>query len=129
MNTNDFTMYMTIIILGGIILNKVYNQVRLIIAKSNGAIYHRISQEEAFESMKNDKSIINIDVRTPQEFKTGHIKGAINHPNINTITAKYTNKDTKMFINCQTGSRSSKVSKKLVMKGYTNIYDIGGLSS
>ena len=129
MNSNDFTTYFAILFFGIIIINNIYNQIRLVIAKSKGAVYHKISQQEAKELMDSDKEVLNIDVRTPNEFKSGHIKGAKNYSNMNELASKYPDKYTKLFINCQSGSRSSKASKKLILKGYTNVYDIGGISS
>lgn len=129
MNNNDFTTYLAIIFLGLFFINYLYKQIRFLIAKSKGAIYHKISQEQAKELMDSDNEIINIDVRTPAEFKGGHIKGAKNYSDMNKLAIAYPDKYTILFINCQSGSRSSKASKKLVLKGYTNIYDIGGIST
>lgn len=128
MDTNSFTMYLTLIVLGLFIINNLYKQLSLSIAKAKGAIYHKLPQEEAIEQINNNKNIVILDVRTPNEFKSGHIKKAKNISILREIIDKYPDKTTKMFLYCQSGSRSIKTAKKLVMKGYKEIYDIGGLS-
>ncbi len=128
MDTNSFTMYLAIIVVAILIINNVYKQIIMFIAKSKGAEYHYLSQDDAKSQMDSDKNIVILDVRTPNEFQTGHIKRAKNISSIKEIQSKYPNKDTKFFVYCQSGSRSVKAAKKLVMKGYKEIYDIGGLS-
>ena len=41
----------------------------------------KISQEEAKRIMQEEKDILVVDVRTPGEYRGGHIPGAINIPN------------------------------------------------
>ncbi|MGD1822986.1 MAG: rhodanese-like domain-containing protein [Pleomorphochaeta sp.] len=129
MDTNSFTMYLTLIVIVVLIFRNIYQQIALLRAKSKGAIYHKITSEDAKYMIDDDRSLVIIDVRTPNEFKSGHIKKAKNIANINSIVNKYPNKNTKILINCASGSRSIKAAKKLVIKGYKEVYDIGGLSS
>lgn len=128
MSTNDVTMYLVIGVASILLINNLYQRIAMMRAKAKGAIYHRISQEDAKEQMDKDKNIVILDVRTPNEYKTGHIKRAKNLATPKEVESKYPNKDTVLFVYCQSGSRSLKASKKLVMKGYTEVYDIGGLS-
>lgn len=128
MDTNSFTMYLSFVVIGLLIINNLYKQIALALAKSKGAIYHQISQDDAKNKMDNDRNIVILDVRTPNEYKTGHIKKAKNISLVNEIIKKYPDKETKMYLYCQSGSRSIKTAKKLVIKGYKEIYDIGGLS-
>ena len=96
------------------------------------AEYHKITQEQAKERMtKNPKAII-LDVRTPQEYKDGHIDKAINVPNedINTTPPKeLPDKNAEILVYCRSGHRSKQASDKLVKMGYTNIYDFGGINT
>ena len=66
-----------------------------------------------------------IDVREPYEFKTGHVKGAINiPPNKLMAGAKElagVPKDTELILYCRSGSRSAVSANILKMQGYTNI--------
>lgn len=41
----------------------------------------KISQKHALRIMEEDKELILLDVRTKDEYASGHIKGAINIPN------------------------------------------------
>jgi len=80
---------------------------------------------------KNPKVII-LDVRTPQEYKDGHIDKAINVPNedINTTPPKeLPDKNAEILVYCRSGHRSKQASDKLVKMGYTNIYDFGGINT
>ncbi|MBY8912064.1 rhodanese-like domain-containing protein [Bacillus sp. YC2] len=76
--------------------------------------------------MKNkDKQFI--DVRSPYEFRTRHMKGFKNIPLSN--LARQTNqlsKDKEVFVICQSGMRSLKASKVLKKQGFINITNIKG---
>ena len=41
----------------------------------------KISHEEAKRIMQEEKDVLVVDVRTPGEYRDGHIPGAINIPN------------------------------------------------
>ncbi len=77
----------------------------------------------------NNKDYIVIDVRTPQEFNEGHVKGAIN---INFYDENFEeqldelNKDKKYLIYCRSGSRSSKTLILMENLQFINVYDLEG---
>ena len=84
-----------------------------------------ISMEE-LKFMQLDGAII-IDVRSPQEYKEGYIKGAINIPEYEiyrTVEKIVPNKDTKLIVYCDTGMRSLNALKRLQKIGYTNVYNL-----
>ncbi|MDD3723689.1 MAG: rhodanese-like domain-containing protein [Lutibacter sp.] len=70
-----------------------------------------------------------IDIRTPQEFREGHIEGAVNinyyDNNFLDQIAKY-DKNQPLFIYCRSGNRTSSASKKIADYGFTQIYDLEG---
>jgi phage shock protein E len=69
-----------------------------------------------------------LDVRSPQEYTTGHIKNSINIP-VNEIAAnfqKLPSKDTTIITCCASGMRSGKAVGILKANGYTNVYNGGG---
>ncbi|MDD8059271.1 MULTISPECIES: rhodanese-like domain-containing protein [Shewanella] len=73
-----------------------------------------------------------IDVRTPEEFAAGHIKGAINIPfdSIVPQLAKLNlSKNTELVLYCRSGRRSSIAQASLIEQGYNNTYDAGGLNT
>ncbi|MBO0477174.1 rhodanese-like domain-containing protein [Vagococcus sp. DIV0080] len=73
-----------------------------------------------------DKKIVLLDVRTPAEFKGGHIPQAINKP-LNKMNT-YQGKEKEVYLICQSGMRSKKAAKTLKNKGYDVINVRGGMS-
>lgn len=73
---------------------------------------------------------ILLDVRTPQEYRQGHIPGSKNVPlqYIDKVTLAVENKDVPLFIYCYSGSRSRQAESSLRRMGYTNIMNIGGIA-
>lgn len=71
----------------------------------------------------NDKLII--DVREPQEFALGHVKGALNIPSASLMAGfpelESIPKDTQLILYCKTGSRSALAIILLKQKGFTNL--------
>lgn len=68
-----------------------------------------------------------IDVRTPDEFKSGHVAKAKNIP-LNTISKKMKSipKDKPVVLICRTGSRSGMAARQLAGAGYENILNLKG---
>ena len=70
-----------------------------------------------------------IDIRTPREFKSGYLKGAVN---INFFDSDFTgqmlklNKEKEIYIYCRSGNRTGKAANKLKDQGFTKIYDLQG---
>lgn len=73
------------------------------------------------------KGAIVIDVRSPQEYKEGHLNGAISLPeyeikeNVETILK---NKKEIIIVYCSSGSRSKKAQKELIEMGYETVYNL-----
>lgn len=69
-----------------------------------------------------------LDVRTPEEFESGHIADAANiavqilPENLNAIP-----KDQPVVIYCRSGNRSAQALEILRQAGYTDVYDMGGI--
>ena len=84
---------------------------------------------EEFKSHIQNKKVQLVDVRTPKEFKQGHIKKAIN---IDFFSGKFNidfdklNKDEAVYVYCRSGGRSRQTANKLAKKGFTEIYDLKG---
>lgn len=83
-----------------------------------------ISVEQALKDWQN-KSAIILDVRTSAEYAAGHIPGAKLIPldelpkRINEVPT-----DTKVYVICRSGNRSSQAVGLLREKGYSNTYNI-----
>ena len=67
-----------------------------------------------------------LDVRTPTEFRRGHIKNAKNVPLTEIGSYKPTTKET-LYVICHSGVRSKMAAKKLKKKGYDVINVRGGM--
>ena len=69
---------------------------------------------------------IILDVRTVDEFRSGHIKGSVNIPlqNLNNQLSKL-KKDKAIITCCASGSRSSIAKSILKSNGYTNVHNGG----
>ena len=69
-----------------------------------------VSPEQAVATMKKDPKIVVVDIRTPEEFAGGHIKGAINiSMNDKEFAQKLAKLDRKRtyLMHCRSGGRSS----------------------
>lgn len=100
-------------------------------AQSKKTEYRQIATDEAINIMKEEKDYIILDVRTPEEFKSKHIPGAINIPNETIGTEEVPelpDKEQLILIYCRSGNRSKQAAEKLAEQGYTNIVEFGGIN-
>ena len=69
-----------------------------------------------------------VDVRTQQEFKSGHLEDASNieWQNISVIIEDI-EKDKKIYLYCRSGNRSQKATNILIELGYQDVTNLGGL--
>lgn len=86
----------------------------------------RVNLEEGLEKAKNTPNSVILDVRTEQEYRSGHVPGSKNIPldRIDTISIP---KDRPLFVYCLSGARSGNACSALKRKGY-NATNIGGIS-
>ena len=72
-----------------------------------------------------------LDVRTPEEYRGGHIPGSKNVPlhQIEKIESIAEKKETPLFVYCQSGARSRQAVSLLQRMGYVNVNTIGGMSA
>lgn len=90
----------------------------------------KISAAEAKKQMEQDKNIILLDVRSEKEHDEVRITNSILLPLgeiINNSEEVLQDKETKIFTYCHSGSRSSRAGMLLKMKGYNNVYNLGGI--
>ncbi len=81
---------------------------------------------EYSELLKNGGIII--DVRSKNEYSSGHIKGSKNIP-LNSLNNNLTNlkrKDQPIITCCASGMRSASAKSILKNLGYSNVYNGGG---
>ena len=81
---------------------------------------------EKLEEMKKQGAVI-IDVRSLQEFKEGHIEGAISIPEYeikNRMKKEIPNLEQTIIVYCGTGHRSKRAQKVLERMGYSQVYNL-----
>lgn len=93
--------------------------------------YVSVSMDEGLFLMKNDSNFVLLDVRRDDEYKSGHIPGAVLHTN-ELMTKENTesllgDKNQHIYVYCRSGRRSKEASQKLAAYGYTNVVEIGGI--
>ena len=72
-----------------------------------------------------------LGVRTPDEYRQGHIPGSKNVPlqSIDKVADMIDNKATPIFVHCLSGARSRQAAAVLQQMGYSNVKNIGGISA
>ena len=73
-------------------------------------------------------SVTVVDVRTQDEWNTGHLEGAlhIEWQDILQLSLDI-NKDQKIYLYCRSGNRSGKATKILEDAGYINVINAGSI--
>lgn len=69
-----------------------------------------------------------IDVRTPEEFATGHLKGAKNVDLYQNFPGRIAslNKEGRYVVYCHSGSRSAHAKRIMEGEGFVDVVDAGG---
>ena len=72
-----------------------------------------------------------LDVRTPEEYRGGHIPGSKNVPlqAIGKVVSVAENKDTTRYVYCYSGVRSRQAAGLLQRMGYRYVNNIGGIAA
>lgn len=115
-------IFLLVVVLFAFIL--IYNN------KNKSTGFKTITSEEAKEMIENNPDITIVDVRTLEEYNSGHIESAILLPD-NEIAAKaesiLQDKNATILVYCRSGRRSASASRQLSQLGYNNVYDFGGI--
>lgn len=96
--------------------------------------FDMFKQKDMNQGIKEYQSVpgaVLLDVRTPKEYQEGHVPGSKNVPlqAISQVTSVAKAKETPLFVYCYSGSRSGQAVNMLKRMGYTNVRNIGGISS
>ncbi|MBP2099905.1 rhodanese-like domain-containing protein [Enterococcus rivorum] len=84
-----------------------------------------ISVKELQEKINEPLTLL--DVRTPNEYRSGHIKKAKNIP-LNKVNSYKGNSNDLIYVICQSGMRSKKAAKVLQKNGFKVVNVRGGMS-
>ena len=99
---------------------------------TTSTVYEQISAEEAKAIMDSDEDYIILDVRSQEEYDSGHIAGAIVIPDTEIGTKAetiLTDKDALILVYCRSGRRSKNAASELATLGYTNVKEFGGINN
>lgn len=72
-----------------------------------------------------------LDVRTPAEFESGHVQGAVNVP-VDLLPGRLDElgaKDRPVVLYCRSGGRSARAAAILRQAGWQEIVDVGPMSA
>ncbi|MBN9162796.1 MAG: rhodanese-like domain-containing protein [Myxococcales bacterium] len=70
-----------------------------------------------------------VDVRSPAEYAEKHVDGADNVPVDAIAEHDLGPKDGAIVLYCHSGKRSARAAASLRARGYTRVYDLGGMSN
>lgn len=87
------------------------------------------SQTQTQSQIKPKAKGVWIDVRSPEEYKAGHLSNSVNIP-VGDVASKISaiepNKDNPINLYCRSGRRAEVARKELLKLGYTNVTNHGG---
>ena len=99
-------------------------------ASAFGQSEGRYTKPEDLAKLLKDKTepFMLVDVRTPEEYASGHIPGAVNVP-VDRIGKKPPTDDKKalIIVYCRSGNRSGVAKRTLDSFGYSRVEDFGGV--
>lgn len=101
-------------------------------AAPEGAGWRTASAAEAQRMMEAEEDYVILDVRTRDEYDSGHIPGAVCLPNEEIGSedpAVLPDKDQLVLVYCRSGNRSAQAARKLAVLGYTDVVDFGGINA
>ncbi len=84
--------------------------------------------QSTINEVVSGQDYIIVDVRTNEEYNTGHVVGSINIPYDTIDKDTGLDKDKYIFVYCKSGARSSKAYDTLKKLGY-DVYNLGAYDS
>jgi rhodanese-related sulfurtransferase len=87
--------------------------------------YGDLTVEEAKSLIESNSSVVIVDVRTREEYDSGHIEGAVLIP-VSELEDRLNelSKEDELLIYCRTGNRSTNSVNILKANGYTKIFHL-----
>ena len=86
-----------------------------------------VNSKKVSKMIRKDKKLIVLDVRTADEFKEGHINGAINidirQPDALEKIDKL-DRNAKFIVHCRTNHRSKTATDHMVQSGFKTVYQM-----
>lgn len=87
--------------------------------------------DQGVSEFRETPGAVLLDVRTPQEYREGHIPGSRNVPlqELHRVASVAAEKDTPLFVYCHSGARSRQAVGELRRMGYLHVRNIGGIAA
>lgn len=80
------------------------------------------------ELLDGDAPYYLVDVRSREEYDSGHIRGASHVPYLEIGARPPTDDQSALIVvYCHSGGRSETAKRSLLRKGYTNVFNFGGI--
>lgn len=104
-----------------------------VLTACSGGSGYKTESVDAFATTIADPAVVVLDVRTPEEFATGHIANAVNMnvegPDFDAQLSNVT-KSASVAVYCHSGRRSAIAADKMMKAGFTNVHNLdGGISA
>ena len=93
--------------------------------------YQKITPAVVKERLAKGEKLIIVDVRTKEEYDSGHIPRSLLIPYDEmeaTAASLLPDKNASIIVYCRSGRRSEIAAKSLVKLGYTNAADLGAIT-
>ena len=93
-------------------------------------VVERLSPQGYEQQFGAGQQHLLIDVRTTEEFASGHIQGAVNIP-VEELPQRLGEvpQESPIVVYCRTGNRSAMAAQILVNAGYGPVFDLGGIQA
>lgn len=91
-----------------------------------GMFGRQTALEEGLEKFRSAPGAVLLDVRSEEEYASGHVPGSVNLP-LDRIDEISLGKDKPLFIYCYSGVRAGQAAAYLQRQGYDAV-NIGGIS-
>lgn len=84
---------------------------------------------EAVKEAKQNQAVRLVDVRSPEEYRQGHVPGAINLPldRLDNAARLLPDKGFTLYLYCHSGARSAMAVGALKRLGYADCSNVGGV--
>ena len=88
---------------------------------------NEVTPEQVLAAQRSAQAPLLLDVRTPDEFASGHVPGAVNVP-IDQLAARTGELDAQreVVVYCERGGRAAKAADALTAAGFTDVKLLSG---
>lgn len=88
----------------------------------------RVAPGDLLAALEREQAPLVLDIRTHQEFRAGHVPGAVNVPlqAVASFAASLADKDQPLVLYCETGVRARSARYDLREMGFTHLTQLAG---